>query len=169
MRFSIVIIAFIISLTFDACHDQKHVMFFGKTNDQCLHIDTSAFIESINSQWPARKPNSISDAVKLLDTLADNNFRCSILKMDEEDLYFTIGIRIRNDWVRHGTNTLRKELFEDLELGGPDYTSGLITDIYKQCLLNETIDLVAHYEKFLNDTSKTRIETLKRIEKELYE
>ena len=135
---------------------------------KCGLVDTTMFIKKIKEVSTARKPNSITDAIQLLDSLADDNFRCAIITFNETDLYFNLGLVIRNQWVRNGTKSIRNQLFDKLKLGYIDYSSGLILDIYKQCLINKNVDLVKMYLKDDTDSLfKMRESELKTIQKEL--
>ena len=125
-------------------------------NLQCDSINHEKFFTSINKNWPIRKPYSIVDAVKLLDTIADENFKCTLVKMSDIDLYFNLGLKIRNEWVRHGTDSINNELFYKLKLDNIDYSSGLIIAIFRDYLLNR-LELAKTYSKRTNDTYEKEI------------
>ena len=138
-------------------------------SEKCDAIDTIMFNKKQQSISKSRKPNSVTDAVKLLDSLADDNFRCAVLKIKEEDLYFNLGLNIRNEWIRHGTDSIRNQLFYKLRVTSVDYTSGLIIDIYKQYLTNKDVDLAKKYLKDNTDSSYAmREKEFKAIQKELF-
>jgi hypothetical protein len=135
---------------------------------QCSNIDTAKFISTMNKNWPYRKPKSVVDAIRLLDSLSDENFNCVILKFHDEDLYFNLGLRIRNNWVRNGTDSLKSQLFSKIGLRHIDYSSGLIIDIYRKTLLNDVDDLAVTYKSESGDSISTKKELL-NIQKELTE
>lgn|SRR6185369_2011966 len=150
-----------------SCNNTLPPFFLGE-NTKCEHIDTNSFLLRIRSNWPTRKPNSIADGVKLLDSMADDNFKCAIIKITDNDLYFSLGLKIRNDWVRHGTANINNQLFDRLKLSSVDYSSGLIIDIYRQLLTNKKIDLVKHFSEEKNDSTwQTKRNELTKIQKEL--
>jgi len=100
--------------------------------------------------------------------MADDNFKCAIIKITDNDLYFSLGLKIRNDWVRHGTANINNQLFDRLKLSSVDYSSGLIIDIYRQLLTNKKIDLVKHFSEEKNDSTwQTKRNELTKIQKEL--
>jgi len=154
-------------ILFSNCNSNKSI----KLDDsvKCDFIDTDKFEKVEKKISASRKPNSISDAIRLLDSLADDNFRCAIIKYSDKDLYFSLGLLIRNQWVRHGTDSIRYQLFYKLRLSHIDYTSGLILDIYKQCLINKDVDLAKRYLKDNTDSLFTMKEKeFKTIQKDLF-
>lgn len=157
-------------LLLSSCDNSSNHFFLGGENGKCNIIDTSTFLGRINNNWPTRNPNSIADAVRLLDSVADDNLRCGVIKMRDEDLYYTLGLKIRNNWVRQGTVSIKDQLFNKLKLSSVDYSSGLIIDIYRQVLMNEKIDLVEHFSKSRNDSSWKSVKNeLMKIQTELME
>jgi hypothetical protein len=150
-----------------SCTNSNPNFFLGE-NPKCEPLDSSVFFERINKHWPTLKPNSIADAVKLLDGMADKNFKCGIIQISDENLYFTLGLKIRNDWVRHGTDSIKNQFFHKLRLSNVDYSSGLIIDIYRQLLTNKKVDLIERYSKETKDSSwQTTRHELMKIQKEL--
>jgi hypothetical protein len=157
-------------LSLSSCNNNNNRFFLGAENAKCNLIDTNIFVHTINNNWPTRKPNSIADAVKLLDSVADDNLRCGIIKIRDEDLYFNLGLKIRNNWVRQGTENIKNQLFNKLRLSSVDYSSGLIIDIYRQMLTNKKINLVEHFSKSKNDSSWQTVKNeLIKIQTELTE
>jgi hypothetical protein len=150
-----------------SCSNNTPHFFLGE-NTKCDALDTNSFFERIKKHWPTQKPNSIADAVKLLDAMADDNFKCGIIQIKDEDLYFTLGLKIRNDWVKHGTDNIKNQFFHKLKLSNTEYSSGLIIDIYRQLLTSKKVDLVERYSREKNDSSwQTARNELLKIQKEL--
>jgi hypothetical protein len=155
------------ALMFLACRDHKPSFFFEQKKN-CDLVDTNSFVLRIKNNWPARKPNSIADAIKLLDLMADKNFKCAIIQISDENLYFNLGLKIRNDWVRQGDHNIKNEFFSKLNLSNPEYSSGLIIDIYRQLLISKKVDLVKFFSGIKNYTfSSTVTNELKEIQSEL--
>jgi len=157
---------FLYLVLYTCCNSNKTIKIID--SKKCEIVDTAMFVKKIEEVSTARKPNSITDAIQLLDSLADDNFRCAIITFNENDLYFNLGLVIRNQWVRNGTESIRSQLFDKLRLSHIDYTSGLILDIYKECMNNKNIDLVKKYLRGNTDSLfKIKESELKAIQKEL--
>ncbi len=151
---------------FTCCNSERSIKVVD--SKKCDFVDTVMFKNKMKEISLSRKPESITDAVQLLDSLADDNFRCAIITFNENEYYFNLGLGIRNHWVRHGTESIKYQLFEKLRLTHMDYTSGLILDIYKQCLINKDVDLVKRYLKDNTDSLfKMKEKELKVIQSEL--
>ena len=127
---------------FFSCTNINHRKFDPLT---CSSIDTVRYNSIIRNHWPSRKPASVLEAVKLLDSIADNNFRCGIVRFSEEDLHFSLGLKIRNDWIRHGDISLKNQLFSKLKLSHIDESSGFILVVYKTVLRNMSDSLFAKW------------------------
>ena len=83
------------------------------------------------------KPNSIIESICLLDENLNEYAKQYILICDESELYFSLGLKIRNKWVRYGTDNFQRELYKDIQLQHIDYTSSFILKIYKYYLIND--------------------------------
>lgn len=157
-----------ILIVFSYCNSNETVNV--KKQVVCDSVDTTKFLSLIKNNWPLRKPNSIQDAVRLLDSMADENFHCAIITFKDVDLYFNLGLNIRNDWVRLGTDSIRNQFYNKLKLINIDYTSGLIIDIYRQLLINKNVNLVDKYllDKNQDSSFETREKEFKIIQRELF-
>ncbi len=114
--------------------DLEHVLKI--TNCDSLETD-SVFLKHSKLRWPISKPENMTEAMILLDSATTDFTRHYIKVCDGVNTYFGIGLKIRNNWVRHGTDDFRNELFVKLNMGHPDYTSGLILFFYKRYLSND--------------------------------
>jgi hypothetical protein len=134
----------------------------------CNSIDPPEFYSHLNQRWPGRKPRSVVDAIKLLDSISDKSIRCGIIKLGNGDLYFSLGLKIRNDWVNNGTTEFKDQLFNRLRFQQPEYTSGFIIEIYRQLLLNKSDSLLQVYLENTNDTLINRKKELLQIQQDIY-
>lgn len=149
MRASKYFVVFYILILVSCNNNNENHFYLGKRT-KCETIDTNIFFARMKTNWPTRKPISVADAVRLLDSVADDNFKCTIVKITNENLYFNLGLKIRNEWVRNGTSNIKDQLFNKLKLSSTDYSSSLIIDIYRQLLTHKKIDLVNHYAKSIS-------------------
>lgn len=116
-----------------------------------------------------KKPNSIREAIHLLDQYLNNDAKRAILICDESKLYFNLSLKIRNNWVRSGTNKFRIELRQSMQLKHVDYTSGFILKLFKYYLSNSK-DIISYFK--LNSNNKeleSVIKHLLEIDKQLKE
>jgi hypothetical protein len=159
-------IAIISLLLLLSCRQGSH--FFIGDMSKCNLLDTISFANRLKNDWPSRKPSSVADAVNLLDSMADENFKCMILRQSDDFFYFNLGLKVRNDWVRHGTGKLKDQLFNNCKLSSIDYSSGFIIEIYREVLRNRKVDLVAYFSNNKNNKHWPQLKTeLVRIQNEL--
>jgi hypothetical protein len=80
------------------------------------------------------------------------------LKEDDlSELHFTLGLNIRNKWIRGNRNPELVKYFHDLGLFNPDDISGVILQNYWSYLNNKTFDLnaqIVDYKKYWEQAKK---------------
>ncbi len=109
----------------------------------CTDSAKQLFARRCVDYWPNEKPKSVYQAVSLLDSIADDNFRNIIVNCDMLDFYFGIGLTIRNNWVRNGDSMLGNQLFDDYKMLHIDNSSGIILGIYKIYLTDSNVNIVS--------------------------
>ncbi len=115
------------------------------TNCDSLIVDSIFIANYSTHELFKSKPNSIVESICLLDKNLDEYAKHYILICDESEFYFSLGLKIRNNWVRHGTDEFQKELYKDIQLHHVDYTSSFILNIYKYYLINDKNKKLADY------------------------
>ena len=129
-------------LTSGCKHGSKKIYHIRIDTAYCCDSNEQKFYTYLNQHWPKTKPKNVVDAIRLLDSVADENSRNEIANCKTEDFYFTLGLTIRNEWVRNGDEHFRNQLFNQLKLSHEDYSSGLILYIYKVYLLDSTVNIM---------------------------
>jgi hypothetical protein len=156
---------FVVAVLVITCNTKKPAV--PKASINCQKIDTIKFFSLINNKWPERKPVSVVDAIKLMDSTADDNFKCAIIKMEETELQFNLGQKIRNVWVRHGDQRFKNQLFLTLNLKNADQSSAFVIELYHQLLIGKINEWIEKDVINKIDISKEGKEELLKIRKDL--
>jgi hypothetical protein len=124
-----------------ASHRAKPVYHITLDSTYCCDSNTQKVYARYHSCWPVNKPRSIVEAVRLLDSIGDDNCRNAIVNCPFTEFYFSLGLTIRNQWVRHGEKQLNDEFDSRLKITNTDYTSGVILYFYKIYLLDSNVSV----------------------------
>lgn len=131
----------------------------------CDSSQLNTFINFYRDHWPKEKPKSVPEAINLFELFANDQFRSVIVSCKQEDIYFNLGLKIRNEWVRNGDSSLNNQLMERLNINQIDQTSSFILYVYKQYLLDSISNLS---DKLLKANSADTVKSeLKSIQNEL--
>ena len=107
-------------------------------NDQNLN----RFLQICSIRWPQTKPRSVEEAVELLDSIVDDNGRNIIVNCNPTELYFNLGLKIRNEWVSNGDSQMQYQIYQELKITNPEYSSGLILNLYRELLIGTNLNFV---------------------------
>lgn len=121
----------------------------------CLFLSFNAFCQ---------KPKSIDEAVTMLLEKLDDESK-TLFKDKEErdavsDLHMSVGMGIRNGWIRHGEAALKDE-FNKLGVGDPDTMSSIILTAAHRKLNGVPIDIEEQVEAYVEDSKAYHEEDLK--------
>ena len=157
---------------FIGCKNQNHKSIYENDLDHVLKIancdsleQDSVFNKYNKLKWPVTKPHSISEAMLLLDSATNDFIKHEIRICDDLEFYFGLGLTIRNQWIRHGHDEMKKEMFDKLKLNHVDYSSGVILFFYKRYLTNDTTSILP-FLKRSHQTDSVKNELL-RIDSEI--
>lgn len=109
-----------------------------------------AFGQIKNIDMKKQKPKNLTECIQMLDKNLKKEDKEYIKTLTEEEFFmeshFTIGMGIRNEWIRSGNPELVK-FFLDQGVKHPDDMSAMILTSYYRHLLGKEIDLEGQIEK----------------------
>ena len=122
----------------------------------CMSIITfTAFGQIKNTDMKKEKPKNLTECIQMLDKNLKKEDKDYIKTLTEEEFFmeshFTIGMGIRNEWIRSGNPEL-VTFFLDQGVKHPDDMSAMILTSYYRHLLGKEIDFegqISAYKKEL--------------------
>ena len=114
-----------------------------------------AFGQIKSSYMKKEKPKNLTECIQMLDKNLKKQDKEYIKTLTEDEFFmeshFTLGMGIRNEWIRRGNPELVK-FFLDQGVKHPDDMSAMILTIYYRHLLGKEIDFegqISAYKKEL--------------------
>ena len=102
-----------------------------------------AFGQIKNTDMKKQKPKNLTECIQMLDKNLKKQEKEYIKTLTEEEFFmeshFTLGMGIRNEWIRSGNPELVK-FFSDEGVKHPDDMSAMILTSYYRHLLGKEID-----------------------------
>jgi hypothetical protein len=143
----------------------KHVL----SINNCDSLERDSIYQKHRSfKWPVTKPHNITEAMILLDSAANDFYKHHIKICSEEDMYFELGLGVRNEWVRHGETEFRDLLFRKLKMSYIDASSGFILSYYKKHLNQDTTSILTELgPAYKTDSMKDVRNEIVKIEADL--
>ena len=118
-------------------------------------ISFVAFGQIKNTDMKKEKPKNLTECIQMLDKTLKTEDKDYIKTLTEDEFFmeshFTIGMGIRNEWIRSGNPELVK-FFLDQGVKHPDDMSAMILTSYYRHLLGKEIDFegqISAYKKEL--------------------
>ena len=118
-------------------------------------ISFIAFGQIKNTDMKKEKPKNLTECIQMLDKNLKKQDKEYIKTLTEDEFFmeshFTIGMGIRNEWIRSGNPELVK-FFLDQGVKHPDDMSAMILTSYYRHLLGKEIDIevqISAYKKEL--------------------
>ena len=118
-------------------------------------ISFIAFGQIKNTDMKKEKPKNLTECIQMLDKNLKTEDKDYIKMLTEDEVFmeshFTIGMGIRNEWIRSGNPEL-VTFFLDQGVKHPDDMSAMILTSYHRHLLGKEIDLegqISAYKKEL--------------------
>ena len=118
-------------------------------------ISFVAFGQIKNTDMKKEKPKNLTECIQMLDKNLKTEDKDYIKILTEDEFFmeshFTIGMGIRNEWIRSGNPEL-VTFFLDQGVKHPDDMSAMILTSYHRHLLGKEIDLegqISAYKKEL--------------------
>ena len=110
----------------------------------CMYIISFiAFGQIKNTHMKKQKPKNLTECIQMLDKNLKKEDKECIKTLTEEEFFmeshFTLGMGIRNEWIRSGNPELVK-FFSDEGVKHPDDMSAMILTSYYRHLLGKEID-----------------------------
>ena len=106
-------------------------------------ISFAAFGQIKNTCMKKEKPKNLTECIQMLDKNLKTEDKDYIKTLSEDEFFmeshFTIGMGIRNEWIRGGNPELVK-FFSDEGVKHPDDMSAMILTSYYRHLLGKEID-----------------------------
>ena len=106
-------------------------------------ISFAAFGQIKNNCMKKEKPKNLTECIQMLDKNLKKEDKEYIKTLTEDEFFmeshFTIGMGIRNEWIRSGNPELVK-FFLDQGVKHPDDMSAMILTSYYRYLLGKEID-----------------------------
>ena len=106
-------------------------------------ISFVAFGQIKNIHMKKQKPKNLTECIQMLDKNLKKQEKEYIKTLTEEEFFmeshFTLGMGIRNEWIRSGNSELVK-FFSDEGVKHPDDMSAMILTSYYRHLLGKEID-----------------------------
>ncbi|MDO4880088.1 MAG: hypothetical protein Q3983_02305 [Capnocytophaga sp.] len=110
-----------------------------------------AFGQIKNVNMKKQKPKNLTECIQMLDKNLKKQDKEYIKTLTEEEFFmeshFTLGMGIRNEWLRSGNPELVK-FFLDKDVRHPDDMSAIILTCYYRHLLGKDIDLESQLEAY---------------------
>ena len=131
-------------------------------------LNDQIFKENSQMKWPDHKPKSVVEAVLKLDSMT-NEFNEHCFKIcDPMEFYFGFAMGIRNEWVHQGTDELRTQLYDELKVSHPDFTSGIIMYLFTEYISEGDVVIVDSLGIGMkHDTMKNALQEYVNIEETL--
>ena len=118
-------------------------------------ISFAAFGQIKNTCMKKEKPKNLTECIQMLDKNLKKEDKDYIKTLSEDEFFmeshFTIGMGIRNEWIRSGNPEL-VTFFLDQGVKHPDDMSAMILTSYYRHLLGKEIDIevqISAYKKEL--------------------
>ena len=106
-------------------------------------ISFIAFGQIKNTDMKKEKPKNLTECIQMLDKTLKTEDKDYIKTLTEDEFFmeshFTIGMGIRNEWIRSGNPEL-VTFFLDQGVKNPDDMSAMILTSYYRYLLGKEID-----------------------------
>ena len=116
----------------------KHLITFC----MCI-ISFIAFGQIKNTDMKKQKPKNLTECIQMLDHILKKEDKEKAKTLTEEEFFmeshFSLGMGIRNEWIRSGNPELMK-FFLDEGVKHPDDMSAMILTSYYRHLLGKEID-----------------------------
>ena len=116
-------------------------------------ISFVAFGQKEKTDMKKEKPKNLTECIQMLDKNLKKEDKDYIKTLTEEEFFmeshFTLGMGIRNEWIRSGNPELVK-FFSDEGVKHPDDMSAMILTSYYRHLLGKEIDFegqISAYKK----------------------
>jgi len=113
-------------------------------------ISFVAFGQIKNIHMKKEKPKNLTECIQMLDNILKKEDKEKAKTLTEEKFFmeshFTLGMGIRNEWIRSGNPELVK-FFLDQGVKHPDDMSAMILTSYHRHLLGKEIDFEGQIEK----------------------
>ena len=117
-------------------------------------ISFIAFGQIKNIDMKKEKPKNLTECIQMLDKNLKKQDKEYLKTLTEDEFFmeshFTIGMGIRNEWIRSGNPEL-VTFFLDQGVKHPDDMSAMILTSYYRHLLGKEIDFEGQIEKY-NET-----------------
>ena len=128
----------------------KHLIIF------CMSIITfTAFGQIKNIDMKKEKPKNLTECIQMLDKNLKTEDKDYIKTLTEDEFFmeshFTIGMGIRNEWIRSGNPEL-VTFFLDQGVKHPDDMSAMILTSYYRHLLGKEIDFEGQIAEYKNQS-----------------
>ena len=130
----------------------KHLIIF------CMSIITfTAFGQIKNIDMKKEKPKNLTECIQMLDKNLKTEDKDYIKTLTEDEFFmeshFTIGMGIRNEWIRSGNPEL-VTFFLDQGVKHPDDMSAMILTSYYRHLLGKEIDFEGQIAEYKNQSEQ---------------
>ena len=120
-------------------------------------ISFIAFGQIKNTDMKKEKPKNLTECIQMLDKTLKTEDKDYIKTLTEDEFFmeshFTIGMGIRNEWIRSGNPEL-VTFFLDQGVKHPDDMSAMILTSYHQHLLGKEIDFEGQIAEYKNQSEQ---------------
>ena len=130
----------------------KHLITFC----MCI-ISFIAFGKIKNTDMKKQKPKNLTECIQMMDKNLKTEDKDYIKTLTEDEFFmeshFTIGMGIRNEWIRGGNPEL-VTFFLDQGVKHPDDMSAMILTSYHRHLLGKEIDFEGQIAEYKNQSEQ---------------
>ena len=120
-------------------------------------ISFVAFGQIKNIHMKKQKPKNLTECIQMLDKNLKKQDKEYIKTLTEDEFFmeshFTLGMGIRNEWIRSGNPELVK-FFSDEGVKHPDDMSAMILTSYYRHLLGKEIDFEGQISAYKKQSEK---------------
>ena len=120
-------------------------------------ISFVAFGQIKNTDMKKEKPKNLTECIQMLDKTLKTEDKDYIKTLTEDEFFmeshFTIGMGIRNEWIRSGNLEL-VTFFLDQGVKHPDDMSAMILTSYYRHLLGKEIDFEGQIAEYKNQSEQ---------------
>ena len=120
-------------------------------------ISFAAFGQIKNMNMKKEKPKNLTECIQMLDHILKKEDKEKAKTLTEEEFFmeshFSLGMGIRNEWIRSGNPELVK-FFLDEGVKHPDDMSAMILTSYYRHLLGKEIDLEGQISAYKKQAEK---------------
>ena len=120
-------------------------------------ISFAAFGQIKNMNMKKEKPKNLTECIQMLDHILKKEDKEKAKTLTEEEFFmeshFSLGMGIRNEWIRSGNPELVK-FFLDEGVKHPDDMSAMILISYYRHLLGKEIDLEGQISAYKKQAEK---------------